>query len=73
MFLRRIDRLTDSYFAVFLPGINTGGDAGAALLAEAGALLSAETFSDELQIIDNALAAPEEAAQRVWSRLQSLA
>lgn len=68
-----IERLTDNYFAVVLPGKNTGGDAGAALLAEAGALLSAETFSDELQIIDNALAAPGEAAQRVRSRLESLA
>ena len=67
-----IERLTDNYFAVVLPGKSAGG-AGAALLAEAGVLLSAETFSDELQIIDNALAAPGEAAQRVWNRLQSLA
>jgi len=68
-----IERLTDSYFAVVLPGKNAGGDAGSVLLAEAGALLGAEEFSDELQIIDNTLAAPEEAGQRVRSRLQSLA
>ncbi|GES32380.1 hypothetical protein AB0G60_17805 [Streptomyces angustmyceticus] len=68
-----IDRLTDSYFAVVLPAKNACTDAGSALLAEAGTLLSAQEFSDELQIIDNALAAPEEAAQRVRSRLHSLA
>lgn len=68
-----IDRLTDNYFAVVLPGKNACTDAGSALLAEAGTLLSAQEFSDELQIIDNALAAPEEAAQRVRSRLRSLA
>ncbi|BCL18173.1 hypothetical protein ACPCBX_25200 [Streptomyces tuirus] len=68
-----IDRLTDNYFAVVLPAKNACTDAGSALLAEAGTLLSAQEFSDELQIIDNALAAPEEAAQRVRSRLRSLA
>ncbi|QQC87022.1 hypothetical protein [Streptomyces alfalfae] len=68
-----IDRLTDNYFAVVLPGENACTDAGSALLAEAGTLLSARAFSDELQIIDNALAAPEEAAQRVRMRLLSLA
>ncbi|MFI5940562.1 hypothetical protein ACIBCB_09910 [Streptomyces uncialis] len=70
-----IERLTDNYFAVVLPGKDAAGDtdAGAALRAEAGALLSAETFSDELQIIDNALAAPGKAAQRVRSRLEGLA
>ncbi|KNE81424.1 hypothetical protein AB0B04_18590 [Streptomyces xinghaiensis] len=68
-----IDRLTDNYFAVVLPAKNACTDAGSALLAEAGVLLSAQEFSDELQIIDNALAAPEEAAQRVRSRLRSLA
>lgn len=68
-----VDRLTDNYFAVALPGKNACTDAGSALLAEAGTLLSAQPFSDELQIIDNALAAPEEAAQRVRSRLRSLA
>ncbi|MEV7871432.1 hypothetical protein AB0P17_36250 [Streptomyces sp. NPDC088124] len=68
-----IDRLTDNYFAVVLPAKNACTDAGSALLAEAGVLLSAQDFSDELQIIDNALAAPEEAAQRVRSRLRSLA
>ncbi|MER6330537.1 hypothetical protein ABT298_14675 [Streptomyces sp. NPDC001034] len=67
-----IDRLTDNYFAVVLPTKNACTDAGSALLAEAGTLLSAQEFSDELQIIDNALAAPEEAAQRVRSRLRSL-
>ncbi|MCL7382520.1 hypothetical protein [Streptomyces sp. 35G-GA-8] len=68
-----IDRLTDNYFAVVLPAKNAGTDAGSALLAEAGTLLSAQEFSDELQIIDNALAAPEEAAQHVRMRLRSLA
>ncbi|KUL48984.1 hypothetical protein ADL30_34515 [Streptomyces sp. NRRL S-1521] len=68
-----IDRLTDNYFAVVLPAKNACTDAGSALLAEAGTLLSAQEFSDELQIIDNALAAPEEAAQRVRMRLRSLA
>lgn len=68
-----IDRLTDNYFAVVLPAKNACTDAGSALLAEAGVLLSAQEFSGELQIIDNALAAPEEAAQRVRSRLRSLA
>jgi hypothetical protein len=68
-----IDRLTDNYFAVVLPAKNACTDAGSALLAEAGTLLSAREFSEELQIIDNALAAPEEAAQRVRSRLRSLA
>lgn len=68
-----IDRLTDNYFAVVLPAKNACTDAGSALLAEAGTLLSAQEFSDELQIIDNALAAPEEAAQRVRRRLRSLA
>ncbi|WKX15982.1 hypothetical protein [Streptomyces sp. NL15-2K] len=65
-----IDRLTDNYFAVVLPAKNACTDAGSALLAEAGMLLSAQEFSDELQIIDNALAAPEQAAQRVRSRLR---
>jgi len=68
-----IDRLTDNYFAVVLPAKNACTDAGGALLAEAGTLLSAQEFSEELQIIDNALAAPEEAAQRVRMRLHSLA
>jgi hypothetical protein len=68
-----IDRLTDNYFAVVLPAKNACTDAGSALLAEAGTLLSAQEFSEELQIIDNALAAPEEAAQRVRMRLHSLA
>ncbi|MGP3777034.1 hypothetical protein ACTWJ8_40000 (plasmid) [Streptomyces sp. SDT5-1] len=68
-----IDRLTDNYFAVVLPGEKACHDVGAALLAEAGTLLSAQPFSDELQIIDKALAAPDEAAQRVRSRLHHLA
>ncbi|MFD9904027.1 hypothetical protein [Streptomyces sp. NPDC059063] len=46
-----IDRLTDNYFAVVLPAKNACTDAGSALLAEAGTLLSARAFSDELQII----------------------
>ncbi|MFE1781256.1 hypothetical protein ACFW9F_01345 [Streptomyces sp. NPDC059506] len=68
-----VERLTDNYFAVVLPGRGVCADAGSALLAEVGALLSAEAFSDELQIIDNALAAPEKAAHRVRERLRSLA
>ncbi|MGW0538251.1 hypothetical protein [Streptomyces sp. NPDC003032] len=67
-----VDRLTDNYFAVVLPGKNACTDAASALLAEAGTLPSAQEFSDELQIIDNALAAPEEATQRLRSRLRSL-
>lgn len=53
-----IDRLTDNYFAVVLPAKNACTDAGSALLAEAGVLLSAQEFSDELQIIDTSLAGP---------------
>ncbi|MFJ3891078.1 hypothetical protein [Streptomyces rubrogriseus] len=68
-----IDRLTDNCFAVVLPAENACTDADSVLLAEAGTLLSAREFSDELQIIDTALAAPEEAAQRVRMRLRSLA
>ncbi|MFG3007415.1 hypothetical protein [Streptomyces calvus] len=68
-----IDRLTDNYFAVVLPGLDACTDAGSVLLAEAGRLLSAREFSEELQIIDMAPAAPEEAAQRVRMRLRSLA
>ncbi|MGC0407301.1 hypothetical protein RKD31_000544 [Streptomyces sp. SAI-163] len=68
-----IDRLTDNCFAVVLPAEDACTDAGSVLLAEAGALLSAREFSDELQIIDTALAAPGEAAQRVRMRLRSLA
>jgi hypothetical protein len=68
-----IDRLTDNYFAVVLPAKAACKDAGSALLGEAGALLGAEEFSHELQIIDNALAAPEEAAHRVRERLRTLA
>ncbi|WP_406723583.1 hypothetical protein WJ438_01290 [Streptomyces sp. GD-15H] len=66
-----IDRLTDNQFAVVLPRVS--GDAEAALLTEAGVLLSAEPFSDELLIIDTSLAAPEEAAHRVREHLRSRA
>jgi hypothetical protein len=41
-----IDRLTDNQFAVVLPRVS--GDTEAVLLTEAGVLLSAEPFSDEL-------------------------
>lgn len=68
-----IDRLTDNYFAVVFPRAAAPGCVGAALLDEAGALLSAEPFSDDLRIIDTALAAPEEAAQHVRDRLSSRA
>jgi len=67
-----IDRLTDNYFAVVLPAKTASEDAGSVLLAEAGMLLSAEAFGDDLQIIDNALAAPAEAAHRVRDRLHQL-
>ncbi|MFE7485037.1 hypothetical protein [Streptomyces sp. NPDC057552] len=67
-----VDRLTDNYFAVVLP-TTKASVAGAALLAEAGRLLAARPFSDEIQVIDTTLAAPEEAAGRVRTRLQSLA
>ncbi|GGX58626.1 hypothetical protein [Streptomyces chartreusis] len=66
-----IDRLTDNQYAVILPRIF--GDAGAALLTEAGVLLSAAPFSDELLIIDTSLAAPEEAGHRVREHLRSRA
>ncbi|MER5696150.1 hypothetical protein ACWDBO_29690 [Streptomyces mirabilis] len=64
-----IDRLTDNQFAVVFPRVAPG----AALLAEAATLLAAEPFSDDLLIIDTALAAPEEAAHRVQERLRSRA
>ncbi|RZB19583.1 hypothetical protein StrepF001_12645 [Streptomyces sp. F001] len=66
-----IDRLTDNQYAVVLPRVS--GDTEAALLTEAGVLLSAEPFSDELLIIDTSLAAPEEAAHRVREHLRSRA
>jgi hypothetical protein len=66
-----IDRLTDNQYAVVLP--RSSGDTQAALLAEAGILLSAEPFSDELLIIDTSLAAPEEASHRVRQHLRSRA
>ncbi|MGW1758704.1 hypothetical protein [Streptomyces mirabilis] len=64
-----IDRLTDNQFAVIFPRVAPG----AALLAEAAPLPAAEPFSDDLLIIDTALAAPEEAAHRVRERLRSRA
>ncbi|MEU5632224.1 hypothetical protein ACH47C_23945 [Streptomyces rishiriensis] len=66
-----IDRLADNPFAVVLPRVS--GDTEEALLTEAGVLLSAEAFSDELLIIDTSLAAPEEAAHRVREHLRSRA
>ncbi|MFI1226165.1 MULTISPECIES: hypothetical protein [unclassified Streptomyces] len=66
-----VDRLTDNYFAVVLPN-EDASVAGAALLAEAGRLLAARSFSDELQVIDTALAAPEEAARRVRGQLLTM-
>ncbi len=66
-----IDRLTDNQYAVVLPRLS--GNTAAALLTEAGVLLSAEPFSDELLIIDTSLAAPEEAAHRVREQLRSRA
>ncbi|MEV0965497.1 hypothetical protein AB0J25_23450 [Streptomyces sp. NPDC049910] len=68
-----IDRLTDNYFAVVLPRAAIPSHKGNGLLAEAGAMLAAEPFTDELQVIDTALAAPEEAAHRVRLRLASRA
>ncbi|GHE51143.1 hypothetical protein [Streptomyces capitiformicae] len=67
-----IDRLTDNQFAVVFPHA-ASPCTGAALLAEAATLLSAKPFSDELLIIDTALAAPEEAAHRVQERLRTRA
>lgn len=63
-----IDRLTDNQFAVVFPRASSG-DAGTVLLAEAATLLSAEPFSEDLLIVDTALAAPEEAARRVRDHL----
>ncbi|WP_328806669.1 hypothetical protein [Streptacidiphilus fuscans] len=66
-----IDRLTDNYFAVIFlrPGVVPGpaGD----LLAEAGVLLAAKPFSDELQITDTAFAAVGEATEKVRHRLST--
>jgi hypothetical protein len=64
-----IDRLTDNQFAVVFPHAASHGT-GAALLAEAATLLSAEPFSEDLLILDTALAAPEESAHRVRERLR---
>jgi len=66
-----IDRLTDNQYAVVLPRVS--GDTETALLTEAGVLLSADPFSDELLIIDTSLAAPEQAAHRVREYLRSRA
>ncbi|MFC5148935.1 hypothetical protein [Streptomyces aureoversilis] len=65
-----IDRLTDNYFAVVFPRTAVTSCPGAALLEEAAAMLSADPFSDELLIIDNTLAAPEQAAHRVRENLR---
>ncbi|MDQ1022649.1 hypothetical protein QF035_000231 [Streptomyces umbrinus] len=67
-----IDRLTDNQFAVLFPHA-ASHSTGVAVLAEAATLLSAEPFSDDLLIIDTALAAPEEAAHRVRERLRDRA
>ncbi|GGK62174.1 hypothetical protein [Streptomyces flaveus] len=67
-----IDRLTDNQFAVVFPHAASHGT-GAALLAEAATLLSAEPFSEDLLIVDTALASPEEAAHRVRERLRDRA
>ena len=64
-----IDRLTDNQFAVVFPHAAPHGT-GAALLAEAATLLSAEPFSEDLLILDTALAAPEEATHRARERLR---
>lgn len=65
-----IDRLTDNYFAVAFPRATVTSCPGAALLDEAATMLSAEPFSNELLIIDNTLAAPEQAAHRVRESLR---
>lgn len=67
-----IDRLTDNGFAVVLPRGSAEG-AGGELLDRAGAALAAQPFSDELQIIDTCLAAPEKAAGRARARLHASA
>ncbi|MFC8660742.1 hypothetical protein [Streptomyces sp. NPDC057199] len=64
-----IDGLTDGQFAVVFPRAAPG----AALLGEAATLLSAEPFSDDLLVIDTALAAHEEAARRARERLRDSA
>ncbi|MFD8984220.1 hypothetical protein ACFV0Q_30640, partial [Streptomyces sp. NPDC059564] len=56
--------------AVLLLGAMHAAFTGAALLGEAGVLLSAEPFSDELQIVDACLAAPERAARLIRERLR---
>lgn len=67
-----IDRLADNYYAVVFPRADKPGVTRCQeVLAQAAGLLSAEFFSDELQIIDTSMAAPEQAAEQVRERLRA--
>lgn len=68
-----IDRLTENGFTIALPGRNSVEDRGDELLARAGAALAAVTLSEKVQLIDTALAAPEEAAAHARARLHDAA
>ncbi|WP_329138122.1 hypothetical protein OG552_29655 [Streptomyces sp. NBC_01476] len=65
-----IDRLADNDCAVVFPRADEPDATRCQeVLAQAAALLSAAYFSDELQIIDTALDAPEQAAKQVRGHL----
>ncbi|WP_329138336.1 hypothetical protein OG552_30415 [Streptomyces sp. NBC_01476] len=67
-----IDRLADNYYAVVFPRADEPDVTRCQeVLAQAAELLSAAYFSDELQIIDTSMAAPEEAAEQVRERLRA--
>ncbi|WP_326581592.1 hypothetical protein OIE69_44610 (plasmid) [Actinacidiphila glaucinigra] len=68
-----VDRLTDNYFVVVFPRDGAPGSVGAQLLEQAGTLLAAVEFSDELLILDTSMAAPEQATRRVRDRLEDRA
>ncbi|MFD3761978.1 hypothetical protein [Streptomyces sp. NPDC058622] len=66
-----IDRLTDNGFAVVLPRATPDADAGIHLLAQAATALSADAFSEDVQLIDTCLAAPERGAAHARARFAS--
>jgi hypothetical protein len=66
-----IDRLADNYYVVVFPRADEPDVTRCQeVLVQAAALLSAAYFSDELQIIDTSMAAPEQAAKQVHERLR---
>ncbi|MGW7072584.1 hypothetical protein ACWGII_29660 [Streptomyces sp. NPDC054855] len=68
-----VERLTDNFYAVVFPRSGAPGSEGAALLEQAGILLSAMPFSDELLILDTCQAAPERATHKVRDLLRGRA